>query len=947
MNEGKHGACDTSKRTHGEDGVVHLTGSSRTRSVTQSHVSNSSSNISSSSTLDEVKDENSCNVDDCIDAYRRSSDHPALRASQMSAAGVYGPLPIHAHFCHTPLLPTCELTSHIPPHCCHTLVPNKNAEDTNPDTGTNKTLARSDTDANNVTALCAGMQPLPRCDQLLDQLPRWVSSTSLWSGAGQTKNEPPLQSHALDTRALDGAHRCEAHYRHVMCYVAQHTALTQQPLCPRCWYTYALPQLRRRALSASEDVDEGAKRLPCGEFGRVWRCGASECVCGDDALDGRTEQAGGRLAEAHERETTSAEVGFCVREATHENVNICDEHTDAKGIHSHTRHTNNMCDMQECGAAVTSKDAHTVCMPHGDVAVQRTRDDVLNESCVKREFNLCDGSVDSSTSSASNSEEHDEHDYEEAEEDVCALYASAETVQRALAAVMAESADTTSHSQRPTKLAARYCRAHALRAQLTEAVRQRAACRRRRAGRIARRRHRRMHDFYHVAEEMRGRRYAIGQLMRSVHFLRWTPVMALLYPINVTGSVGMIDGLRLGCLERVRLPMRRSSSSSSRCRAGVSESGRRGGCVRAEQEETTTMIVGAAAEEEQNWPIPLVSAAWTKPKRERMHRCAIAEGSTDLTRHSVINAVTGCDEEVRNERAYEVPVSCADDACIHDSRNGAEEVDGVSDGEADDVMAGEATCFFATHMTQCMYAQPLLTSDMLSTTTPAATTTTTTTTTRKSTTNMNKNSSSNSSSTTDRVRRVHIHEINAACGALLSLLECLAAQNSLTWTHVRLHPRGERSTVQALGRKGGSHGSTSAVTVTVVVERELDFYIAEGFFVWRSFGTACVAVARCVRELCTRLAQRLRDAQRAGQMQREGSETVTDARERGMQTAAEAYPLSCTPPYSMSEDRVDGLCLKYGAVKEEVWTLAMKRLLANVQWCVFATWRLTQEEGVP
>lgn len=51
----------------------------------------------------------------------------------------------------------------------------------------------------------------------------------------------------------------------------------------------------------------------------------------------------------------------------------------------------------------------------------------------------------------------------------------------------------------------------------------------------------------------------------------------------------------------------------------------------------------------------------------------------------------------------------------------------------------------------------------------------------------------------------------------------------------------------------------------------------------------------------------------------------------------EGLGISAKPPFAMTTTTVDGFSVLHGSVSDVVWTIAMKRLLANVKWCVKAT----------
>nr|CCD16362.1 unnamed protein product [Trypanosoma congolense IL3000] len=167
---------------------------------------------------------------------------------------------------------------------------------------------------------------------------------------------------------------------------------------------------------------------------------------------------------------------------------------------------------------------------------------------------------------------------------------------------------------------------------------------------------------------------------------------------------------------------------------------------------------------------------------------------------------------------------------------------------------------------------------------------------------------------------VSVAEINNACGYLLLLLQHLIDWHKINIRSIVLHPNGEHSTVDVLS----INSVTQEVSKTTV-----EFFIKEKFFAWKTFGKGCVAVANCVREITVwmklRLRQMLECVQRSGEEGRSSS---------GEGAGAAESPIPITPPYVISEDKVDGFSLRHGEVSDDVWTIAMKKLLAVVQWCV-------------
>lgn len=195
---------------------------------------------------------------------------------------------------------------------------------------------------------------------------------------------------------------------------------------------------------------------------------------------------------------------------------------------------------------------------------------------------------------------------------------------------------------------------------------------------------------------------------------------------------------------------------------------------------------------------------------------------------------------------------------------------------------------------------------------------------------------------------------------------------------------------EAAPTPGGAESSLAAPSLPIItreVDRVVDFFLTDRFLAWRTFGEACVAVAGCVAELCAALQESLRCWQQQEQMSqarpvidpsdvRGGAASVpplssgggsrgipaffpssdgadvsrygrlTDEPQTppgsgaqgqlgGSLAAVQRFPIS--PPYTIRGGAVDGFSVRHGQVPEAIWTLGMKKLLANVDWCVKAT----------
>ncbi|KAG8339321.1 hypothetical protein TRVL_09851 [Trypanosoma vivax] len=171
---------------------------------------------------------------------------------------------------------------------------------------------------------------------------------------------------------------------------------------------------------------------------------------------------------------------------------------------------------------------------------------------------------------------------------------------------------------------------------------------------------------------------------------------------------------------------------------------------------------------------------------------------------------------------------------------------------------------------------------------------------------------------------VSVMEINNACGYLLLLLVSLAKRYNIEVRGVVLHPNGEQSKVEIISVRD---------TTLEVTRHFADFFIKEQFFAWKTFGAACVAVAGYVREMARWMSQELKRLQERAQKSTAAACSGVDARAETVWT-----PLSTsTPPYVITKDQIDGFPLRHGSVSDEQWTVAMKKLLAVVQWCVLAS----------
>lgn len=172
-----------------------------------------------------------------------------------------------------------------------------------------------------------------------------------------------------------------------------------------------------------------------------------------------------------------------------------------------------------------------------------------------------------------------------------------------------------------------------------------------------------------------------------------------------------------------------------------------------------------------------------------------------------------------------------------------------------------------------------------------------------------------------REERVPPAEVNAACAFLAQLLVGLAAANGHTFEAARINLTGSsdhRTTVDILETSRAATTATAATAATVSVKSTADFFLTNRFFAWRTFGAACDAVAACVAELCEVLVSKL-------QRQQVGATT------NGVTPAPR-------PPCTITRGKgADNYSVAHGSVSDAVWTVAMRKLLANVHWCVQAS----------
>ncbi|GET86168.1 hypothetical protein, conserved [Leishmania tarentolae] len=518
-----------------------------------------------------------------------------------------------------------------------------------------------------------------------------------------------------------------------------------------------------------------------------------------------------------------------------------------------------------------------------------------------------------------------------------------------------------------------------------------------------------------VGDEAAERQYAMADLAKSFAYVSTTPVDALCFPIDVSGPVGLIAGLRLGLVPPY------SGSTNDRTNSSDGDVRRGGASVASEVSALRPLAhAGVSVSEERVRLNGFV-------QRQVGYAQLLLSGNTSADGD-------GHNSAVRTRR----------------SEYSSSVTGNLSRGDAAPV--AEAT--------------PAVTAAKVNT-------------------------------------RVSPLEVNAACGYLLLLLNYLAHVNGFSFRTAVLRPAGSRSTVALLkrvpaaakgaaGRGGAAAATTSSVffpfifsyfsekgaaatqasgnvrstrattksSFAYVVDQEVDFYLTDRLLAWRTFGTACVAVATCVKELADALHESLRcwrvresmvsrpapsavpagpfgkgqgmeaasgfmavpaAAGVAGSLEhangREGAQacaevsaagkqqyapvslpqllqdlsrtndhrnsaenavrssssymsaaldatqgspgTTTAARSNEVRESASAFAPQQPPPEVPSEQRgsspavegtfplqppfhacgdtVDGFSVRHGSVSDAIWTLGMKKLLSNVQWCMKAT----------
>lgn len=154
---------------------------------------------------------------------------------------------------------------------------------------------------------------------------------------------------------------------------------------------------------------------------------------------------------------------------------------------------------------------------------------------------------------------------------------------------------------------------------------------------------------------------------------------------------------------------------------------------------------------------------------------------------------------------------------------------------------------------------------------------------------------------------IGIMEINCGCSYLAMVLQTLASRNHLSLQYCTIRVKSCETTIETIlpGKKEVS---------------ELTFHIVDRFFAWKTFGAACCVFADGVRQV---------------------SEFLQRALQNRLSTDSSLFPASITswslkPPHAMGDGVVGGASVKHGTANEETWTLGMRNLMDNLQWCLVA-----------
>ncbi|CAD2217043.1 hypothetical protein AGDE_12581 [Angomonas deanei] len=231
--------------------------------------------------------------------------------------------------------------------------------------------------------------------------------------------------------------------------------------------------------------------------------------------------------------------------------------------------------------------------------------------------------------------------------------------------------------------------------------------------------------------------------------------------------------------------------------------------------------------------------------------------------------------------------------------------------------------------------------------------------------------------------RITVQELNTACGLVAELIAVLAKTNFYEFESVALHPKGDGTTIDFLSpREEGfsllsyfrstGNETPSGSKKDKVVARSANFFLEDKLLVWSTFGDACVGVLQAVNELGNLLGKKLRASQSrlVAELDRVrnvlypppllkgGKETPVMTEEGGSMEEENVYirslkeketlivdgwvNLQARIPFYIDHETIDGVTVRYGKCTDDNWTLAMKKLLQNVQWCQQATGAVQQ-----
>ncbi|CBZ24074.1 conserved hypothetical protein [Leishmania mexicana MHOM/GT/2001/U1103] len=522
-----------------------------------------------------------------------------------------------------------------------------------------------------------------------------------------------------------------------------------------------------------------------------------------------------------------------------------------------------------------------------------------------------------------------------------------------------------------------------------------------------------------LGDEAAERQHAMDDLGKSFAYVSSTPIDALCFPIDVSGPVGLIAGLRLGLVPPY--------SGSSTGRTGSGDGDVRGG--------------GASVASATSALPPLAHAA-VSVSEESMHRDGFVQRQLSYAQ-LLLSGNTSADVDGHN------------DAVAKRSSESSRGVNGsLSRGDAaptavtaSSTSASTAAAKVTTRVSPlevnaaCGYLLLLLNylahvngfSFRTAVLRPAG-----------------------NRSTVALLKRVPA----SASGAKRRGSAAAATRSSAFSPFIFSYFTGRGATVTQASGDAKSARATTRSSFAHVVDHEVDFYLTDRLLAWRTFGAACVAVATCVKELADALHESLRcwrvrenmvcrpapsaapaapsgtvkgtadasgfetapaaaadagshesgsgaegaqartdvsvackqapapvalpqllrnlastndhlisaesarsssapqgsaaaldtpgslgttPAERGNGLRKSAStssrpqppQEVESEQRRSSPAAGGRFPLQ--PPFRTRGDTVDGFSVRHGSVSEAIWTLGMKKLLANVQWCMEAT----------